>query len=110
MAKEFSCKEDTVYASLTLPKKIYGKHSFWIYWRRPDGKIENASKLYIPPRTPGQSTFPAYLQFHVPEPDIVDLFVASGVVPGEEFSGLWSVEAILDGSPVLKGSFKVICP
>ncbi len=53
-AKKFSCKEDTVYAFLRLPKKIYGRHSFWFYWIRPDGKLQDSSKLYVPPKAPGQ--------------------------------------------------------
>jgi hypothetical protein len=108
--KKFSCKEDTVYAFLRLPKKIYGRHSFWFYWIRPDGKLQDSSKLYVPPKAPGQRHYPAYLTFHVPDSDVVDIFFASGDDPGEEFSGLWKVKAVFDGKTVLSGSFQVVCP
>ncbi len=108
--KKFDCKTDTVYAFLRLPKKIYGKHSFWFYWTRPDGTLQDSTKLYVPNIPPGQRHFPAYLTFHVPDADVVDIFFASGEDPGEEFSGHWKAKAVLDGKTVLKGSFDVACP
>lgn len=108
--KKFSCKEDTVYAFIRLPKKIYGKHDFWFYWRRPDGTLQDSTQLYVPSQAPGQRTFPAYLQFHIPDADVVDIFFASGEEAGDEFSGLWHARAVLDGKVALRGSFKVVCP
>jgi len=102
----FSCYTDRVYAILKLPQKAKGKHLLEGKWYKPDGKIQEYTRIPLELSETGEDSVHIWLQFHLVQ-DVVDVFRTR--TEEEEFDGDWTVDVFWDGKRVATGRFAVRC-
>ena len=107
-AAQFSCR-DKVYAFLRLPRALTGKHSLSANWYRPDGDLQEATKISVDLGAAAQDRVYLWLECHPARiEDAADLFFHSD--DGSEFDGPWRVDVSWDGKKVRDDHFAMACP
>jgi hypothetical protein len=105
-ASQFTCR-DKVHLVLKLPRKLKGKHSVRADWYRPDGDLQETTK--VPLELDSQDNVLLWLQCHPARvEDAADVFFHSD--DGSEFDGAWRVDVSWDGKKVQEGRFTMSCP
>lgn len=103
----FSCYHDRVYAYLTWPKKVSGEHTLEGYWYRPDGKLQEHTRLPLALKGSGEKQFFMWLKFHVERNNLSDMVAPQ--LEDEIFDGGWKVEIFWDGRKAAESAFTVRC-
>jgi hypothetical protein len=107
----FPCK-DRVYAQATFPADAApGPHKLAALWVRPDGTVQEHTKLDVALPAAGPKTATLWLQFEEKRKSIFDEFVFGGDYGADAspFQGRWTVKVLLDGKKVGEARFEVSC-
>lgn len=106
-ATTFKCSQK-IFAYLHLPKPEAGKHTLGARWYRPDGQLQEDTKVAVNEPPPGSDTMYLWLKLAAPEEaDTVDIFFGAG--DSEDFDGRWRVDFFWDDRKVQTAGFQVSC-
>ncbi|MGA2090656.1 MAG: hypothetical protein ABSH12_04255 [Endomicrobiales bacterium] len=92
---------DTVYACLQLPQKSTGKHLLEGLWYKPDGDIQEHTKVPVDLSPAGAQKVMMWLKFYI-KTNITRL------IPNE-FEGTWKLDVFWDNNKVATSTFTVTC-
>ena len=107
-ASQFSC-HNKVYAFLRLPRPSTGKHLLSAAWYKPDGDLQESTKVSVDLGASGQDAVYLWLQCHPARiEDAADVFFHGD--DGSEFDGSWHVDVSWDGKKVSDDHFAMACP
>ncbi len=106
----FPCSE-RVYAHLSFPDSFQGQHRIEGLWFRPDGELQERTKITLDFPAQGRKTAYLWLNFGKENKTLLDDFVLGGDYGqrGNPFHGTWTLQILADGRAAGQASFKVAC-
>lgn len=103
----FYCQHDRVYANVDLSRGVKGNNVLEGFWYRPDGKLQEHTKLPLELGSKAGKRFFMWLKFHVEKKGLEDMIVPD--FKDEAFDGDWKVEVFWNNQKVAASTFTVRC-